>query len=76
MCDAGSCHGSAGTDLPEALRVSDPVTQPGNPLRQERSSVRPAQHRQAHGGAPAGRQLYHNVKVPSLIPPRELVLPC
>lgn len=44
VCDAGSCHGSAGTDLPEALRVSDPVTQPGDPLRQERSAVCTAQH--------------------------------
>lgn len=42
--DAGRCHGSAGTDLPEALRVSDPVTQPGNPLCQERSAVCAAQH--------------------------------
>ena len=63
MCDAGSCHGSAGTDLPEALRVSDPVTQPGNPLRQERSAVRTAQHRPAHGGAAAGRQLCDEVTV-------------
>lgn len=42
--DAGSCHGSAGTDLPEALRMSDPVTQPGNPLCQERSAVCTAEH--------------------------------
>lgn len=37
--DAGSCHGSAGTDLPEALRLSDSVTQLGNPLCKERSIV-------------------------------------
>lgn len=44
VCDAGSRHGSAGTDLPEALRMSDPVTQPGDPLRQERSIVCTAEH--------------------------------
>jgi len=54
VCDGGSCHGSAGADLPEALRLSDPVAQPGNPLRQERSAVRTAEHRQAHRGAAAG----------------------
>lgn len=44
VCDAGSCHGSAWTDLPKALRVSDPFTQPGNPLCQERPAFRTAQH--------------------------------
>lgn len=44
VCDAGSCHGSAWTDLPKALRVSDPFTQPGNPLCQERPAFRAAQH--------------------------------
>lgn len=44
VCDAGSCHGSAGTDMPEALRMSDPVTQPGDPLCQERSTVCTAEH--------------------------------
>lgn len=42
--DVGSCHSSAGTDLPEALRMSDPVTQSGNPLCQERSAVCTAEH--------------------------------
>lgn len=42
--DAGGRHGSAGTNLPEALRMSDPVTQPGNPLCQERPAVCTAQH--------------------------------
>lgn len=32
MSDAGSCHGSEGTDLSKALRMSNPVAQPGNPL--------------------------------------------
>ena len=39
VCDAGSCHSSTGTELSEALCMSDPVTQPGNPLCQERSTV-------------------------------------
>lgn len=61
VCNAGGCHGSAGTDLPEALRMSDPVTQPGNPLCQERSTLCTTQHWQAHSGAAAGRQLCHKV---------------
>lgn len=44
VCDAGSCHGSACTDLPKALRMSDPFTQPSNPLCQERPAFRAAQH--------------------------------
>lgn len=54
VCDAGSCHGSAGTDLPKALCMSDPVTQPGNPLCQEGSAVCTTQHRQAYCGVTTG----------------------
>lgn len=32
MSDAGGCHGSEGTDLSKALRMSNSVAQPGNPL--------------------------------------------
>lgn len=70
--DAGSRHGGAGADLPEALRLSDPVAQPGNPLCQERPTVRTAQHWQAYSGAAAGWQLCHEVTVTSalyLLPP-------
>lgn len=71
--DAGCCHGSARTDLPEALRMSDPVSQPGDPLCEERSAVCAAEHWQAYSGATAGWQLCHEVT--SMLPlPRELVL--
>lgn len=59
--DSGGFHGGAGTDLSEALRLPDPVTEPGDALRQEGSAVCAAKHRQAHGGAAAGRQLRHKV---------------
>lgn len=63
VCDAGSCHGSTCTDLPKALRVSDPFTQPGNPLCQEGSAFCAAEHWQAYSGATAGWQLRHEVTV-------------
>ena len=44
VCYAGSCHGSACTGLPKTLHVSDPFTQPGDPLCQERPAFRTPQH--------------------------------
>lgn len=61
--DAGSCHSSAGTDLPEALCMSDPVTQSGNPLCQERSAVCTAEHWQAYCRTAAGWQFRHKVPI-------------
>lgn len=65
VCDGGSFHGSASSDLPQTLRVSDPVTQPGNPVCQERPPLRAPQHRQTHRGAAAGRQLRDQVRTKS-----------
>lgn len=76
VSDASGCHGGEGTNLPKALRVSDPVTQPGDPLRQERSPVCTAEHRPAHRGAATGRQLRHKVTVPRLTGPLKGSFPC
>lgn len=67
VCDAGSCHGGACTDLPKALRVSDPFPQPGYPLCQEGSAFCAAEHWQAYSGATAGWQLCHEVRFPSVL---------
>lgn len=44
VCDAGGCHGSSRTDLPKALHVSDPFTQPGNSMCQERFALCTAEY--------------------------------